>query len=59
MTLLFIDFDFSPDLQGRVGWFVNLLLYQYENLLYNSASMFCVCVCGGEGGGRVMFNNVK
>ena len=27
ITLLFIDFDFSPDLQGRLGWFVNLLLY--------------------------------
>ena len=25
ITLLFIDFDFSPDLQRRFGWFVNLL----------------------------------
>ena len=27
MTILFIDFDFFPDLQGRFGWFVNLLLW--------------------------------
>ena len=26
MTLLFFDFDFFSDLQGRFGWFVNLLL---------------------------------
>ena len=25
MTLLFIDFDFFPDLQGQFGWFVNHL----------------------------------
>ena len=27
ITLLFIDFDFFPDLQGPFGWFVNFLLY--------------------------------
>ena len=27
MTILFIDFDFFPDLKGRFGWFVNLLLF--------------------------------
>ena len=33
MTLLFIDFDFFPDLQGRFGWFVNLLLYLLTYIL--------------------------
>ena len=36
MTLLFNDFDFSPNLQGLFRWFVNLLL---SNLNFHQLKM--------------------